>query len=525
VVDRAITHLAAVPAWDEVATELADPVALARMLLDGPGGSLHDVAVRLPADLGGRAAHVVRAAVALLAEDGGPCVEELAHARRTPAQDASRDEALEVSMAVLDALRACLAGDARTAAERAAVAERALRAPQLTPESAPEVHALVQLASGIAMLRRGDLEAARTALRSAAETGVSLGSPSLEAECLGYLAVVDALDGHLMRASRTAGQSLTAAAEAAMPLVERSPAARVALARVALEQYDLDAAREHVPAATGSRRLAEDPVSRALAASVVAGLERAAGNTQHALARLEAASADLAATDPWLADYLLVEAAKIGVAGGEAGLALHELESVREYDGRETAVVAAAAYTSQGMNAAAEGALAEARVPELPLRIEVPRLLVEVAQESRRASSGRARVVLARSLRLAATEEMRRPFREAPPAVQRLLASDPRLLREHHWLDRSGAQVPAQRNGAATGRQAPAPEVVESLTAKELEVLGHLEELLTTEEIAGKMFVSVNTVRTHVRSILRKLGVNRRNAAVRKARDLGMLAG
>jgi LuxR family maltose regulon positive regulatory protein len=149
---------------------------------------------------------------------------------------------------------------------------------------------------------------------------------------------------------------------------------------------------------------------------------------------------------------------------------------------------------------------------------------VEVAQESRRKSSGRARVVLARSLRLAATEEMRRPFREATPAVQRLLASDPRLLREHHWLDRSGVQVPAQRD-AADGRQAPAPEVVESLTAKELEVLGHLEELLTTEEIAGKMFVSVNTVRTHVRSILRKLGVNRRNAAVRKARDLGMLAG
>jgi LuxR family maltose regulon positive regulatory protein len=524
VVDRAITHLAAVPAWDEVATELADPVALARMLLDGPGGSLHDVAFRLPTDLEGRAAHVVRAAVALLAEDGGTCVEELDLARRSPAESAGRDESVEVSLTVLDALRACLADDARTAAEKAADAGRALDAPPPAAGSAPEVQALVQLSSGIALLRHGDLETARTLLHSAAETGAALGSRSLEAECLGYLAVVDALDGHLMRASRTAEESLTAAAEAAMPIIERSPAARVALARVALEQYDLDAAREHVPAATGSRRLSGDPVSRAVAESVVAGLERAAGNTQHALARLEAASADLAASDPWLADYLLVEAAKIGVAGGEADLALHELESVREYDGRETAVVAAAAYTSQGMNAAAEGALAEARGAELPLRVEVPRLLVEVAQESRRKSSGRARVVLARSLRLAATEEMRRPFREATPAVQRLLASDPRLLREHRWLDRSGVQAPPRRN-AADGRQTPAPEVVESLTAKELEVLGHLEELLTTEEIAGKMFVSVNTVRTHVRSILRKLGVNRRNAAVRKARDLGMLAG
>jgi len=37
------------------------------------------------------------------------------------------------------------------------------------------------------------------------------------------------------------------------------------------------------------------------------------------------------------------------------------------------------------------------------------------------------------------------------------------------------------------------------------------------------MFISVNTIRTHVRSILRKLGVTRRNAAVRRARELGLL--
>ena len=55
-------------------------------------------------------------------------------------------------------------------------------------------------------------------------------------------------------------------------------------------------------------------------------------------------------------------------------------------------------------------------------------------------------------------------------------------------------------------------------------MLGHLAALLTTEEIAATMFVSVNTVRTHVRSILRKLGVSRRNAAVRRARELNLLA-
>jgi LuxR family maltose regulon positive regulatory protein len=67
--------------------------------------------------------------------------------------------------------------------------------------------------------------------------------------------------------------------------------------------------------------------------------------------------------------------------------------------------------------------------------------------------------------------------------------------------------------------------LVEPLTAKEMEVLEHLNGLLDTEEIAEAMVVSVNTVRTHVRHVLRKLGVDRRNAAVRRAWELGLLPG
>jgi LuxR family maltose regulon positive regulatory protein len=65
--------------------------------------------------------------------------------------------------------------------------------------------------------------------------------------------------------------------------------------------------------------------------------------------------------------------------------------------------------------------------------------------------------------------------------------------------------------------------ITTSLTSKEQEVLEHLAELLTTEEIADTMFVSVNTVRSHVRSILRKLGASRRNEAVRRAWEMGLL--
>jgi LuxR family maltose regulon positive regulatory protein len=66
-------------------------------------------------------------------------------------------------------------------------------------------------------------------------------------------------------------------------------------------------------------------------------------------------------------------------------------------------------------------------------------------------------------------------------------------------------------------------ELVQPLTVKEQEVLEHLSELLTTEEIASKMFISVNTVRTHIRNILRKLSASRRNEAVRRARVLKII--
>ena len=141
----------------------------------------------------------------------------------------------------------------------------------------------------------------------------------------------------------------------------------------------------------------------------------------------------------------------------------------------------------------------------------------------------RARSALARALRIAARDGLRRPFRQAPDDVQKLLADDRLLQEENPWLDGRRRRAGSRRIGRAElpGQRARYDDgsmpVVDKLTAKELEVLGHLAELLTTEEIASAMFVSVNTIRTHVRSILRKLGVSRRNAAVRRARELALL--
>jgi DNA-binding NarL/FixJ family response regulator len=57
-------------------------------------------------------------------------------------------------------------------------------------------------------------------------------------------------------------------------------------------------------------------------------------------------------------------------------------------------------------------------------------------------------------------------------------------------------------------------EIVAALSARELEVLLLLDEHLATDEIAKRLFISEHTVRSHVKSLLRKLGVSSRREAL-----------
>jgi LuxR family maltose regulon positive regulatory protein len=64
---------------------------------------------------------------------------------------------------------------------------------------------------------------------------------------------------------------------------------------------------------------------------------------------------------------------------------------------------------------------------------------------------------------------------------------------------------------------------VERLSEREREVLQHLSGMLSTAEIATEMYISVNTVKTHLKSIYRKLAAAHRSEAVRRARLLELI--
>jgi LuxR family maltose regulon positive regulatory protein len=114
---------------------------------------------------------------------------------------------------------------------------------------------------------------------------------------------------------------------------------------------------------------------------------------------------------------------------------------------------------------------------------------------------GYVRVILDEGPPMAALLKLAAKQRNAPSYVRRLLA----------------AVVTA--DAGAGVEQA----LIEPLSERELDVLRLLGSELDGPEIASKLTVSLNTVRTHTKSIYAKLGVNSRRAAVRRAAELGLL--
>jgi LuxR family maltose regulon positive regulatory protein len=133
-----------------------------------------------------------------------------------------------------------------------------------------------------------------------------------------------------------------------------------------------------------------------------------------------------------------------------------------------------------------------------------------------RAASERA---VERALALAERERLVLPF--AMMGRVELLRRHPRHATAHAKLLTDIIDI---LDGGATPLAAADP-LDEPLSAGELKVLGYLPSNLSTPEIAAELYLSPNTVRTHIRHIYAKLGAHTRSEAVDGARSLGLLGG
>jgi LuxR family maltose regulon positive regulatory protein len=143
-------------------------------------------------------------------------------------------------------------------------------------------------------------------------------------------------------------------------------------------------------------------------------------------------------------------------------------------------------------------------------------LFAALAQEQR-GDAGTAGRSLERALELAEPEGVILPF---------ALVEVRELLERHRGHRTAHAALLATILDVLSG-SAPAPTapaLLEPLSDAELRVLRYLPSNLKSGEIAAELFVSANTVRTHLRHIYAKLDAHSRTEAVARARQLGLLA-
>lgn len=151
-----------------------------------------------------------------------------------------------------------------------------------------------------------------------------------------------------------------------------------------------------------------------------------------------------------------------------------------------------------------------------------PRTLIDVqllraAVEHERGNLASSDVSFDRVLHAMARTGVRSPFRLVPPSLLDRLAERGLTRGKDAEVHRILTRLRAYTDGYEDEREA--------LSERERLVLVYVERRLTVAQIAAELFISPNTVKTHLRRLYRKLGVATRDEAIRKARSLGLHLG
>jgi LuxR family maltose regulon positive regulatory protein len=525
----AVRHAIAVRDWEAAARFAVDDLSIAVLLATRPPDALTETLAKIPKSADGTAISVVTAARAVAAGDRRLAESCIRRAHRHLADPNGEFwPAGELAVQVLTLVNARRNGDAVTALDAAAATEVLIpvQDPRRMAEH-PEFEALVHANRGAALVLSGRLDESADALAAAAATRQVAGREEALIDTLGQAALLAAWRGDLRRAGDLAARAIRVGSGAELTPRPCPGAAEVALAYVHTERYDLAGGRDHAARAARCEPGPDEPLPATMLALTRARLCRAVGDIERALSVLDQPITRL---PDWLADRLALEKVSLLVAAGEPARALDVAQQLSDPGSRESGRLVAGGVTG---STAVEAPARSLRDPATASSATVDSLLESAVRYLRGGSRQRAVRTLDQALRLAAPELSRRAFRAAPDDLRRLLEQQEGLAARHAWLvdDRAyqpsgpqGVVVPRPREGQGQLSGPSTQAMLEPLTEKEREVLGHLSELLTTDEIATVMFISVNTVRTHVRNILRKLAASRRNEAVRRARDLKIIS-
>ena len=225
----------------------------------------------------------------------------------------------------------------------------------------------------------------------------------------------------------------------------------------------------------------------------------------------------------WLDQRLSLAESRAYAAAGDIQAALAAAGRVGHGTSSEATVALAHVWAASGDTENARRVLAPALTTDsgTPDRVRLQACLVDARLSYTSGDHARGRRSLASALRLAAPEQIRLPFALERGWIEPMLRSDPALARSHRSL--FSTAEPRDQLPAPGTPETAATLVVEPLTEREQEVLRHLSDMLNAAEIASEMHITINTVKTHLKNIYRKLATSRRGEAVRRARQLELI--
>lgn len=368
--------------------------------------------------------------------------------------------------------------------------------------SRPLLNLVARASHGRALLLLGDLDGARDELRLALE-GEGVAYRPYRLHALGSLALTEALSERMWAAEELADSALSLAKE--FRLLGHPATADAFLAR-----------------AVASLRRGEGDAG---ALALTEGRVRAASNQRTQLLWIaHLVSAMLGVEDPTLQAPGIpgppppfVRQALIALAHRRARLG--GSPSRPTWKATTWSMIAfeeIAGLLTMGDAAAAVRRLEQFDTPdEASPMIAVERDLLRGWAHALEGQTSSARSRLQAAVALAASERIVFPFVAAGPQIARLLETLPGPGDEFRRL----AVRAARASGAVPAEQ----RLVEQLTHRERELLAFLPTRMTFADIAAHSYVSVNTVKTHVGHIYRKLGVTGRDEAIERAADLGLI--
>ncbi len=414
----------------------------------------------------------------------------------------------------------------RLAASSARLLDLLDRAPRRLVPAAPHYRVIGLNNLGVGQLWAGDLPAAETSLTAAESQAVEYRVGLAAVTARSHLALLDAMHGRLGHAESRIRVVRRLVERRGWTAEPQTLAMYVALALTLFARHRLDEAADVVSAGLAASSRGSDTGSRLALGVCAVGVAVARRDADAARAAADRLASELAAVpDPpdLLKRWCEVALAQVPVVFGDPAEAVRRLDPSGDlgFTAALERVTIGRANLALGNPSRLPSLLAPLTGPTFPYlgpAVEARILLALAANREHR--DGAALDLLTEAIDLAEPEGLISPFLDGGPVLLGMITRHRHVVAKH--LDFTGgiltdpmASVPPTEPGPAA--------MVDRLTERELVVLRYLPTMLKASEIGRDLYLSVNTVKSHMQSIYRKLGVSTRRGAVERARELNLL--